>query len=142
LVSQVGHLGLTVADLNRSIWFYCSIAGFALVRRVDSLLGGEWFDVLTENDGARVTAAYLSSGGLTLQLVQYHASARRPAVLDHAAAGTPHLSLSVSDVHARHRLATEHDLHTSPVVSHVLAPALSFYVRDPDGVPVEFIQTI
>jgi glyoxylase I family protein len=138
--NEINHVGLTVSDLDSSVKFYCEIAGFTLLSRQDRALGGDWFDTLTENSGALVVSAYVRCGDLTIQLVDYQSGGREPANVDHPAAGSPHLCITVPDIEAHYRLAADHGLRATPIVDHVLAPARSFYVRDPDGVPVEFFQ--
>ena len=134
----VNHVGLTVSDLDASVAFYTEVLGMTVeLPRYRS--GGAWFDTLTGNDGAVIDVAMLRSGSLVLQLVQYHAGGDPNAFTGHARVGNVHLSVDVEDVEARHaELAPAYD--PTPVVELPFPGARSFYVRDPDGVPVELIQ--
>jgi catechol 2,3-dioxygenase-like lactoylglutathione lyase family enzyme len=137
---RVDHLGLTVTSLERSIGFYRDFVGMQLAWASDEAIGGEWFDTLTGNEGARILVATLQLGGFSLQLVEYRDAGRSQVALDHSAPGTPHLCIYVDDVERRHADASRRGLDPTPIVVHVLAPARSFYVDDPDGVPVELFQ--
>ena len=67
------HFGLTVRDLKESVEFYRDVVGMKLIEETSDLeLSGEWFDQLTENDGASFRVSHLEmDGGVQLQLVEY-----------------------------------------------------------------------
>lgn len=138
-MAVVGHVGLTVTDLDASVAFYRDVVGFEPIGRTE--VAGEWFDTLTHNDGARIDVAMLRMGGFVLQLVAYRAGGGEPLRPAHHRPGSPHLSIEVDDLderHARIRALGTHD--PTPVVDVMGAGIRSFYVVDPDGVPVEFLQ--
>ena len=61
--------------------------------------------------------------------------------LAHHHVGNPHLCVNVSDVNAKHHDAIERgNLDPTPIVDILGSGIRSFYVHDPDGVPVEFVQ--
>jgi len=83
----------------------------------------------------------LQLGDFTLQLVQYHAAGGVPLPLAHHNVGSPHLSIEVDDVDARHRRISASGVHNpTPIVDIMRTGIRSFYVDDPDGVPVELLQ--
>jgi catechol 2,3-dioxygenase-like lactoylglutathione lyase family enzyme len=113
--------------------------GFSLGVRTRAT--GEWFDTLTRNTGADIEVAMLQLGDFTLQLVEYHASGGLPLALAHHNVGNPHLSIEVDDVDARHRRISALGVHNpTPIVDIMGTGIRSFYVDDPDGVPVELLQ--
>ncbi|MBV8949257.1 MAG: VOC family protein [Actinobacteria bacterium] len=135
----LNHAGITVSDLDESIAFYRDVAGFEVALRTRT--HGDWFDTLTHNSGAEIEIAMLTLDGFTLQLVEYHRAGGERLALAHHHVGSPHLSIEVDDVDALHVavLASGHEEPT-PIVDILGSRIRSFYVRDPDGVPVEFIQ--
>jgi len=138
-VEQVGHLGLTVSDLDASVAFYRDVVGFAVEGRYE--IAGEWFDTLTHNHGAQIDVAMLRMDALVLQLVAYDAGGGDTLALAHHHVGTPHLSITVDDVEARHAAIVASGAHDpTPLVDVMGAGIRSFYVADPDGVPVEFLE--
>ena len=135
------HMGLTVSDLDASVAFYRDVVGMSPISRSEPRRHGEWFEILTEHRGSVVQTAHLVLGAFKLQLVQYHEAGMGELALEHAAVGCPHLCIAVDDVGARHGLASDRaELRATPIVRVLDGPARSFYVRDPDGVPVELIQ--
>lgn len=136
----VDHMGLTVRSLARSVAFYRDFIGMDVVYASDTVLGGKWFDTLTSNEGAQILVATLALGHFNLQLIEYRAAGHPPTQLDHSSPGTPHLCVRVDDVEARHLDARQRGFQPTPLVAHVLFAGQSFYVDDPDGVPVELLQ--
>jgi len=137
-MAELFHVGLTVADLDRSVAFYRDVAGMDIqsITEVES----DGFRRLTGNPGARLRTALLSSGPFQLQLVQYLEGGGPALRPDHHLVGAPHLSFWCDGVAGlRQRLVDAHAGTISNVES--VFPGLeSFYVRDPDGIPVEFIE--
>jgi glyoxylase I family protein len=134
----LNHVGITVSDLDRSLAFYCGIAGMELFSR--RRMQGQWFDTLTHNEGADIDVAMVRLDGFVLQLVQYLAAGGASLDLAHHHPGNPHLCIDVDDVDAHHRRANDESLEPTPIVDILGSGIRSFYVDDPDGVPVEFLQ--
>jgi catechol 2,3-dioxygenase-like lactoylglutathione lyase family enzyme len=135
----VNHVGLTVTDLDRSIAFYRDVVGLPVqVERFH--VAGEWFDTLTDNAGAVVEGAMLGDESFCLQLLQYEQGGAPESPTGHNRVGNLHLSINVADVAAKRDavVASHHD--ATPIVDLPPPGARSFYVHDPDGVPVEFMQ--
>ncbi len=134
------HFGITVSDLERSLSFYCDAVGFVEDRR--SEMASSAFARLTGHPGQpRLHVAFLSLGGVTLQLIEYIEGQGPKLEPGHNKTGSPHISIAVDDV--RDTLARIRSVYDGAVLSdlvEILADTWSFYVLDPDGVPVEFIQ--
>jgi catechol 2,3-dioxygenase-like lactoylglutathione lyase family enzyme len=140
-MASLNHVGVTVTDLEASRAFYVDVVGMELVSG-GFRTGGSWFDTLTENSGAVIEAAMLSAGEMTLQLVQYHEAGNPEAATGHNRVGNLHLSFDVDDVEAKHAQLWERpELRATAIVQLPIEGYKSFYVRDPDGVPVEFIES-
>ena len=135
---SLNHMGVTVDDVEKSIVFYRDVVGMELYSR--RRMQGEWFDTLTHNSGADIDVAMLRMEGLTLQLVQYLAAGGATLHLAHNNVGNPHLCINVDDVDAKHAEATARGgLDPTPIVDIMGLGTRSFYVHDPDGLPVEFL---
>ena len=135
----LNHMGLTVSDIERSIEFYRDTVGMKPSYR--TRISGEWFDTLTQNRGADIDVASLSLGDFNLQLVQYLAAGGRRLDLGHNHVGNPHLCIDVEDVDAKRRAVVDAGrCDPTPIVDIMGSGTRSFYVADPDGVPVEFLQ--
>jgi catechol 2,3-dioxygenase-like lactoylglutathione lyase family enzyme len=159
------HLGLTVSDLGRSVRFYRDVVGMSEddqsvnlgMDRDQGDTGGQTtvqtdagdaiatrsdaFDRLTNNPGSELRAAFLQMDGFCLQLVQYVAGGGEVLDLRHNRIGTPHMSFYVDDVEAKFTEVQAHgDVTITSDIVQIVPTMRSFYVSDPDGVPIEFLQ--
>ena len=138
---SLNHVGVTVRDIEESIAFYRDVVGMELFSR--RRMQGDWFDTLTHNSGADIDVAMLRMEGLTLQLVQYLAAGGTTLPLAHHNIGNPHLCVNVDDVDAKHRESVARGgLDPTPIVDIMGLGIRSFYVHDPDGLPVEFLTPV
>jgi glyoxylase I family protein len=135
----LNHIGVTVTDVEKSTAFYRDVVGMDVFLR--SQMEGEWFDTLTFNKGAVIDIAYLKLGEFMLQLIEYKAGGGDTFPLAHHHVGNPHLCINVDDVDKKHEEAIAHGgLNPTPIVNVAGSAIRSFYVHDPDGLPVEFLQ--
>jgi catechol 2,3-dioxygenase-like lactoylglutathione lyase family enzyme len=163
-LTYVSHLGLTVSDLKRSLTFYQDVVGLSYDDHREALginragdTGGQRtlpsgrgdliatksdaFDELTNNSGAELLVAFLRSRDFCLQLIQYVAGGGDVLDLHHNNVGSPHLSIGVEDVDAKFaQVQGRGDVKITSGLVQIVPTGRSFYVEDPDGLPVEFIQ--
>lgn len=140
------HVGIQVADLDRSLAFYQGLLGFELVTRQvrDEPYVGE----VTGYPGAVLHLAHLrppGGAGVRLELTEYRGVARAPVDTATANPGTAHTCYVVRDLDALH--AELMAAGVRPVSRAVVAPTVGVarggrvvYVQDPDGVRVELLQ--
>ncbi|HLY56110.1 MAG TPA: VOC family protein [Stellaceae bacterium] len=136
------HCGLTVSDIARSTAFYRDVVGMAQGQSLAS--ASPALATLVGIPGARLDSVFLTAGSFTLQLVAYEAGAGEAVTPGHNRPGSPHLSFFVPDIEAcRAAIAARGDVPiTSPIVINDRRTIRSFYVADPDGVPVEFVERL
>ena len=156
---RFNHVGLTVSSLEVSHDFYTRVVGlvpFGAGRRgAATTRTGSGVEVLetaspelaelTNNPGSALRCAFVQSpdGRLVLQLVEYVVGGEEPIEPGHSRPGSPHISLYVDDVASRFATAqaSAPDALASALVD--ITPTMrSFYLTDPDGVPVELIQKL
>lgn len=142
MIEALEHVGLSVADLERSIAFYRDMLGFTLVRIVESQPTMRLGDVVGL-PGAAARIAHLTLGTTMLELFEYQDPRGRPIAPDRTQAdhGFIHIGLRSSDTRADHaRLAARgvrfiHDpLEYRPGV-------WIAYFRGPDGEVCELRQS-
>jgi catechol 2,3-dioxygenase-like lactoylglutathione lyase family enzyme len=136
------HVGITVSDLERSLEFYEQVVGLQVMHRQDERSSD--FDELSANTGTHVLVAWLRADSGVLQLIQYvTGGAEGASTLKHSRVGTPHLSFYVEDVDAVYaRLQARGGVTLPDRVTAMGSHGRSFYVYDPDGVPVELWQQL
>jgi catechol 2,3-dioxygenase-like lactoylglutathione lyase family enzyme len=134
--SRFSHLVIGVTDMDRALSFYQGLLGMDVV--FDQAMAGEPFAAAlgsaTSQEG-RVVGGLV--GGVMVELLSLGAaptsSGRRPFL------GNQNISLSVPDLDATYRsvVTAGYEPEQEPFA---IAGVRMFFVKDPDGMPVEFIE--
>ena len=132
------HLVVGVTDMDRALEFYRDALGMDVV--FETLISGEPFDAAlhaTRQQEGRVVGGLL--GGLMVELLSL---GDKPAIDEPARrgiTGIQNISLSVVDLDDTHRRirAAGYPPDQDPFE---IGGVRMFFVKDPDGTPVEFIE--
>jgi catechol 2,3-dioxygenase-like lactoylglutathione lyase family enzyme len=145
-LQSVHHLGLTVADIERSIIFYRDTLGMTLIRRrphVDDNYVGQqtgYPEVVLNVASFKVSP----DSPVSLEVVQYMNHAGPPAETATNRAGNSHLCLTVDDLRACYCALQAQGVHfKSDPVTITAGPnkgGLVVYFYDPDGYTLELFQ--
>jgi catechol 2,3-dioxygenase-like lactoylglutathione lyase family enzyme len=146
-VSAVAAVGLTVADLDRSLAFYTGVLDFEMVE--ERQVSGVAFERLVGVGGARARVATLRLGDELLELTQYLRPTGRPAPADWRSNDRwfQHVAIIVRDMDAAFaRLQAAGVRHASaggpqrlPDWNRNAGGIRAFYFRDPDDHPLEIL---
>lgn len=141
-VLRLTHVGICVADLERSLSFYRDGLGFMPLSSLE--LGGEPAATLLGLSPLALRAAYLERDGMRIELLHYpqpgHRTAAAPRPMNRT--GLTHLSVRVDDLEAT--LAALVALGgTALAETRITVPAhgsAAVFVTDPDGTRIELVQ--
>jgi catechol 2,3-dioxygenase-like lactoylglutathione lyase family enzyme len=143
-ILRPNHMGIQVADLDRSIEFYRDILGFELVFRWNPQ--AEYIRTIVGYPEADIHAAVLRMPGaeVFLEILEYRNVAKSAVDTRTANPGTAHLAFTTDDCDA---LFAELTAKGVASVSQPVTPSVgpnkggrAVYMIDPDGIRVEFIQ--
>jgi catechol 2,3-dioxygenase-like lactoylglutathione lyase family enzyme len=140
VVSDVSfcHLMVGVTDMDRALAFYRDALGMDVV--FETLISGEPFDAVLhakrEQEG-RVVGGLL--GGLMVELLSLGGTPATDKPARRGITGIQNISLSVVDLDDTHRRMREagYEPDQDPFE---IGGVRMFFVKDPDGTPVEFIE--
>jgi len=142
-VLATNHTSFTVSSLDRTIGFFRDCLGFQLLNRAprDPAIVSR----ITGVDGADMEIAFLRGPGCTVELIEYKAPASRGRVEARPCdTGFAHMAFDVDDVDAAIAAAKKHRVEPiAPPVPINDGPNKGrrvAYLRDPDGVTIEFIE--
>jgi len=140
------HVGICVADLDRSLRFYVEALGFS--RREPDGVVGTSIDPLVELDGVELEFRFLTRDGMSVELLHFispdpvgPAGRRRMNQF-----GLTHFGLAITDLDAVARSIVEYGGQVYPHtrVSYRVdedSPRIeSVYCTDPDGVRLELME--
>jgi catechol 2,3-dioxygenase-like lactoylglutathione lyase family enzyme len=146
-VTAVDSIGVTVADMDRSLPFYRDVLGFQPVSDLE-VSGDEW-ERLQGVFGLRMRIVRLRLGDEALELIQYLAPRGRPLPADSRSNDRwfQHVAIVVKDMDRAYRRLRDHGVaHASPAPQRlpdwnpVAGGIRAFYFKDPDGHPLEILQ--
>lgn len=140
----VHHIGVTVAELERSIRFWERLLG--ATARDRRLLHGPQVGVMVGYEGVRIDSCWIDlPGGPSLELLQYMDRDEAPYDPGTAHPGNVHVCLTVADMDAAHAHAvtcgaTPVSERPIDVAAGPRAGSRLAYLRDPDGVTIELLE--
>ena len=132
------HLVVGVTDMDRALAFYRDVLGMEVV--FETVISGEPFDAVLHakrKQEGRVVGGLL--GGLMLELLSLGTgpTAEKPA--RRGITGIQNVSLSVTDLDDTHRRISDAGYQPDQAPFEIGGVRM-FFVKDPDGTPVEFIE--
>lgn len=142
-VLGTNHTSFTVSSLDRTIGFFRDGLGFQLLNRAPR--DPKIVSKITGVEGADMEIAFLRGPGCTVELIEYKAPASRGRVEARPCdAGFAHMAFDVDDIDAAIAEAKKHRVEpVAPPVPINDGPNKGrrvVYLRDPDGVTIEFIE--
>lgn len=146
VISGLHHFGISCADADRSIAFYCDFFGMTVIADREVPRGGFVQDV-TGVQGARVRLVHLQGYSVNFELLEYiePRGDTRARELNHA--GSAHLCFMTDDLdstcaalEAKGVRIRSRDGAPVTVVGGPNDGGKALYVEDPDGNGVEIIQ--
>jgi catechol 2,3-dioxygenase-like lactoylglutathione lyase family enzyme len=130
------HLVVGVTDMDRALSFYRGLLGMDVV--FDQLISGESFDAAlhaSRKQEGRVVGGLI--GGLMIELLSL-GGAKPAEAPKRGVVGIQNISLSVTDLDETYRQVIQ--AGCEPDQPFEIAGVRMFFVKDPDGTPVEFIE--
>jgi catechol 2,3-dioxygenase-like lactoylglutathione lyase family enzyme len=140
-IQRLSHVGICVADLERSLRFYRDLLGFTAEHDLE--VAGEATDTLLRLRDTRLQAVYLTRDGVRIELLHFAsppAPPRRARVMNEP--GLTHLSFRVADLQAAVRAlrAAGERVLEETVLDFPAFQSAACFVVDPDGQLIELVQ--
>lgn len=132
------HLVVGVTDMDRALEFYRDVLGMEVV--FETLISGEPFDAALHakhKQEGRVVGGLL--GGLMVELLSLGANSPDQKPARRGITGIHNVSLSVTDLDDTHRRISDAG-YAPDQEPFEIGGVRMFFVKDPDGTSVEFIE--
>lgn len=144
-MKALSHVGLTVADLDRSIAFYHDVLGLAIATEPSPWFDGETLGPAVGVPGAALRQVCLAVGDTYVELLEYRSPpSPTEAPLASHAIGASHVAFVVDDIAATKVELEAKGIHffseVNVVDEGVLAGWRWVYFSDPDGYPLELVE--
>jgi catechol 2,3-dioxygenase-like lactoylglutathione lyase family enzyme len=143
-VLSTNHTSFTVSDLDRTVAFFTEALGFELLSRAPRDPGA--IEKIAGVKGGDVIIAYIQGPGHRLELIEYVGPDDRGSVYPRPCdVGFAHVAYDVDDIEAAVAAASRHDVRVIQDIHTIDAGPNTgrrvVYLRDPDGITVEFIES-
>jgi catechol 2,3-dioxygenase-like lactoylglutathione lyase family enzyme len=143
-VSAVRHAGISVKNLDRSLFFYNTLLGLTICKQADEK--GEFISELLEMPDVNVTTVKLSAenGPTLVELLHFRNPApqekQKRAIFDF---GSSHIALTVKNIDVLYAILVKAGVpfRSPPLVSDDGLAKVAF-CADPDGTPVELVEPL
>jgi glyoxylase I family protein len=141
MITGISHVGISVANLERSIAFYRDLLGMRLIQEVP--MRGANYDAIMGLKGTEGRIAVLRTGNLEIELLEFKRPASRPVepgrhVSDQ---GISHFVIHVEDIAGLYaRLETAGVRVHSALVHFASCATTAVYFCDPDGNFIEMLE--
>ncbi len=144
MIVGFNHTSFTVADMDKSVWFWTEKLGFAAASV--SPRSGRWQEEVTGVPGASLMVAHLYGHGQHIEFVQYLAGAIEGSAPSPAATAAAHVCLEVDEI-----AGTWNDLmaagavpqgEITTVATGPVKKCKAAYLRDPNGILIELLQLL
>jgi|HubBroStandDraft_1064217.scaffolds.fasta_scaffold225739_2 catechol 2,3-dioxygenase-like lactoylglutathione lyase family enzyme len=139
MITAFNHVGISVANLERSIGFYRDLLGMQVIQEVP--FEGERYESILGLKGAKGRIAILRIGNLELEFFEFERPVGRPAEPNRPVcdAGIAHFAVQVEDLTGLYaRLKAAGVVFHCPPID--FGCAIATYLRDPDGNVIEMLQ--
>ncbi len=142
-VLRLSHIGICVADLERSLVFYRDLLGFE--KRSELAVEAADADRLLGLDGVRLNALYLERDGARIELLQYDSpdTTGNGAPREMNERGLTHISLRVTDLPAfiDELRGKGVEVLEATWIDYRDAGIGAVFVLDPDGTRIELVES-
>ena len=141
MIKQINHIGISTADLDRSLGFYRDLMGLELT--VDTPFGNNSIDTITDLKDAKGRVVLLKLGDTELEIFEFSnppakASDPKRPVCDH---GITHICFEVTNIQQEYDRLREAGVtfHCEPQNA---GSVKAVYGRDPDGNVFELLEVL
>jgi len=137
---NLNHVGISVADLDRSLRFYCEMLDMKVLYRAE--FGGDPYEEVMAIPHVRGNMCVLKNGTIQLELFQFDQpgpSGKNPdePISSH---GISHFGVEVEDLDAAYQRLAAAGVKLQSRVREFQGGTRAVYARDPDGNVFELVQ--
>ena len=139
---KMNHVGISVADIERSVAFYCDMLGMEQASPVFPFAGPD-FEEIMALDGAQGRMCVVSTGDLHVELFEFSAPAPSPKDPAYSVGdrGISHFGIEVADIDSAYRRLSEAGVLIHSPIKTFPGGTKAIYARDPDGNVFELVES-
>jgi catechol 2,3-dioxygenase-like lactoylglutathione lyase family enzyme len=137
---EFSHVGISVADIDRSIAFYRDMFGLEPLMEIMPF-GGEQYEAIMDIPGVTGRICMIGKGSTNLELFEFGGSKAKDPNYPVSDRGISHFGIFVDDIDATYAKLRAADVRIhSPIITFMGGGMRAAYCRDPDGNVFEILQ--
>jgi len=142
MIKDIRHTGIVVINLEASLYFYCDLLGFHIVKQMEE--SGNYIDNISSLHNIKVTTVKMTApDGQMIELLKYHSHPREQKLREICDIGIAHLAITVEDLNSEcDRLKGEGVPFNAPPQLSPDSYAKVTFCRAPEGTLIELVEVL
>jgi len=142
MIKDIRHTGIVVINLEASLYFYCDLLGFQIVKQMEE--SGNYIDNISSLHNIKVTTVKMTApDGQMIELLKYHSHPREQKLREICDIGIAHLAFTVEDLNSEcDRLKGEGVPFNAPPQLSPDGYAKVTFCRAPEGTLIELVEVL
>ncbi len=142
MIKDIRHTGIVVINLEASLYFYCDLLGFRIVKQMEE--AGNYIDNISSLHNIKViTVKMTAPDGQMIELLKYHSHPREQKLREICDIGITHLAFTVEDLNSEcDRLKGEGVPFNAPPQLSPDGYAKVTFCRAPEGTLIELVEVL
>jgi catechol 2,3-dioxygenase-like lactoylglutathione lyase family enzyme len=143
LFTALNHVGLSVADIDRSVKFYTEFMGMTF-DNIRYNVTAEYIRQVTGYPDGDMHVAFVTLPSLRLEIIQYVVPKGEPVKMAPHRPGQSHLCFATTDALKAYQMCLDQGITCINPPAYIdqgpSTGAIAFYLQDPDGYNLEIYQ--
>ena len=142
MIKDIRHTGIVVLDLKVSLYFYCNLLGFKIIKQMEE--SGSFINSILSLDNVKVTTIKMVAGsGQLIELLKYHSHSGEKSIYEIYHTGLSHIAFTVDHLDDEYnRLRAKGIKFNSPPQLSPDGYAKVAFCRAPEGTWIELVEIL
>ena len=142
MIKDIRHTGIVVADLEKSLFFYCKLLGFQIAKQMEET--GYFIDNILSLRNVKVTTVKMTSpSGQMIELLKYHSHLPEQGEREICEIGISHIAFTVDDLDIEYESLKNKGIQfNSPPQLSPDGYAKVTFCRAPEGTLIELVEVL
>jgi catechol 2,3-dioxygenase-like lactoylglutathione lyase family enzyme len=142
MIKDIRHTGIVVADLEASLYFYCDLLGFQVVKHMEEF--GDYIDDILSLHNAMISTIKMAlPSGQMIELLKYQSHPEEQKKRTVNEIGISHIAFTVKDLNIEYKKLKDHGIQfNSPPQLSPDGYAKVAFCMAPEGTLIELVEVL
>lgn len=142
MIKDIRHIGIVVVDLETSLYFYCNLMGFQIIKWMEET--GDYIDNVLLLQKVKVTTVKMNTPtGQMIELLKYHSHTAEQRMQEIFGIGISHIAFTVDNLDMEYERLVNNGVQFNSVPQ--LSPdgfAKVTFCKAPEGTLIELVEVL